>query len=446
MSTPGRESLFSSSEETALPQRPLRILCIEDNSLDFALVREQLKDADFPAGVELHRALSLAEARQLCESGDEPAAYDILLLDLSLPDSHGEATYFSVCAFAPQTAVAILSGNDDRELAIRLVHGGAQDYLPKDALTPDLLWRSIIYAIKRQQHRVEMENLAERLRCTAEELKAAQTHLIQAEKIESLGRLASSVAHEVKNPLGIIRLGIEVLETNLARMDGEIGTTLTLMKEAIGRAECVIGDMLDFSHQEVAPLSACSLNEIVERVARMLKHECNRHGIRLHVDLAAPSPVAQCDRNGIEQVLINLVTNALQAMSKGEAVTVRTRRTLFADLPRDESFGGMSFLRPGDEVAVIEVQDQGPGIPPEILGRIFEPFFTTKPIGEGTGLGLPICKQVVELHQGHLLVANIDEPRGLVVRIALKAEPIGLHAARDGRERGEMTVPVGGND
>ncbi len=441
MSNP-RPGTMIGGEENTLPQRPLEILCVEDNSLDFALVREHLKDADFPAGVHLHRAATLAEARHLYEAGGESAACDILLLDLSLPDSQGEQTYFNVCAFAPQAAVVILSGNDDRELAIRLVHGGAQDYLPKDALTPDLLWRSITYAIKRQQQRVELENLTVRLQHTTEDLKIAQAHLIQAEKIESLGRLASSVAHEVKNPLGIVRLGIEVLETNLTQLDGDIGPTLTLMKEAVARAECVIGDMLDFSHQEVPNLIAFPLNGIVERVARMLKYECNRHGIRLDVDLATPSPIAECDRNGIEQVVINLVTNALQAMKKGGAVTVRTRRTLFADLVCDVGLGEMSFLRPSDEVAVIEVQDQGPGIPKDLMERVFEPFFTTKPIGEGTGLGLPICKNVVELHQGQLLVSNIDEPRGLLVSVALKAEPLGLHLETNGNGRGELPASV----
>jgi signal transduction histidine kinase len=132
----------------------------------------------------------------------------------------------------------------------------------------------------------------------------------------------------------------------------------------------------------------------------------------------------------------------MQAMKKAGTLTVRTRRALFADLPRDGGLGGMSFLRPDDEVAVIEIQDEGSGIPAEILGRIFDPFFTTKPVGEGTGLGLPICKHVVELHRGELLVSNIDEPRGLLVTVALKAEPLELHPESSGHGRGGMPAPV----
>ncbi len=110
---------------------------------------------------------------------------------------------------------------------------------------------------------------------------------------------------------------------------------------------------------------------------------------------------------------MNLVTNSLQATKKGGTVTMRTKRARFADLPPDEGLGVAPRRSHGDEVAVIEVQDQGMGISKEILGRIFEPFFTTKPVGEGTGLGLSICKRLLELHRGQLLVSNIAEPRGL---------------------------------
>ena len=404
------------------PAASVQILCIEDNDGDFGLIRAYLKHASFPTAIELHRARCMEEACQRFAAGGASAQIDMVLLDLSLPDSFGAETYYRLCAIAPQTAVAILSGNNDQDLALQLVQSGAQDYLPKDALTPDLLMRCITYAMKRQTHRVEMENLTERLRRTTEELKAAQTHLIQAEKLESLGRLASSVAHEVKNPLGVIQMGIDFLEENLAHTDEDVTRTLTLMHEAVVRADCVIHDMLDFSRTENARMELCPLNELVNCVERMLKHECDRRKITFCAELAGDSPVAQCDPNGIEQVLINIVTNALQAMDKGGKVTVRTKRARAADIPRDAGLREMNLLRAGDEVALIEVQDEGPGIPKEIMGRIFDPFFTTKPTGEGTGLGLAICRRVIELHRGQLLVSNVEAPRGLLVSIVLKAE------------------------
>jgi signal transduction histidine kinase len=125
----------------------------------------------------------------------------------------------------------------------------------------------------------------------------------------------------------------------------------------------------------------------------------------------------------MEQVLINILMNALQAMEKGRAVTVRTKREQAGEIPRDAGLREMNRLRTGDEVVVIEVQDEGPGIAEEIMGRVFEPFFTTKPTGEGTGLGLSVCKRIIELHRGQLQVANVNAPRGLLVSIILKAEP-----------------------
>ena len=422
MNSPDDVKHNGSRETMALAVEPVQILCVEDNDRDFGLIRAYLDEADFPKKIELHRARSIAEVRQLFEAADASPHYDIVLLDLALPDSQGVQTYHGLRDYLPRAAVAILSGHYDQDLALGLVQIGAQDYLPKDSLSPDLLMRCISYAIKRQEYRIELENLTERLRKTTDELQATQTYLLQAEKLESLGRLASSVAHEVKNPLGIVQMGIDFLKANLAQPDENVGITLTLMEDAVARADRVIRDMLDFSHSEPAAMEACALNDLVHCVERMLKYECNQQNIALRMELAAPSPIARCNRNGIEQVLINLVTNAIQAMGKGGTVTIRTKHERLDYAPRDDGLREMKGLRAGDEVGMIEVQDRGPGIPSGIMDRIFDPFFTTKPTGEGTGLGLAICKRVIELHGGQLLVSNVFEPRGLLVNVTLKAE------------------------
>ena len=313
MSAPDSPTQIVHREMRDPARTPVRILCVEDNDLDFILIRKHLRDARFSAPVEIQRARNIGEAVSLAGVAEKRAPFDIALLDLSLPDSRGVETYRRLRTAAPRVAVAILSGNSDEDLALDLVQNGAQDYLPKDSLTPDLLKRCIIYAMKRQHHRVEMEMLTDRLRRTTEELKTTQMQLIQAEKVESLGRLASSVAHEVKNPLGVIQMGLDFLEKRLPGAGDDVDSTLSLMHDAVMRA--------------------------------------------------------------------------------------------------------------GDDAIVIEVQDQGSGIADDILSRVFEPFFTTKPTGEGTGLGLSVCKRIIELHRGQLLVANVSAPRGLLVSIVLKSEP-----------------------
>ena len=385
---------------------PVRLLCVEDNDGDFILVREHLKDAEFSTAIELDRARSVSEAVRRFETC-EP--YDVVLMDLTLPDSAGAETYHRLRAAAPRVAVAILSGNSDQTLAFELVQHGAQDYLPKDTLTPDILIRCIIYAMKRQRHLVEMEGLTERLRCTAEELMATQMQLIHAEKIESMGRLSSSIAHEVKNPLGVIQMGVDFLTGRLTETGDDITTTLELMRDAVRRAESVIHDMLDFSRSDDRRTESCDVNDIMRCVVRMLKHEIDRRKIKLRLELATAPPLTFCDPRGMEQVLINIVMNSLQAMERDRTLTLRTRLA--------------SGVNAHDSSVVIEVQDEGTGIPDDIMARIFEPFFTTKPTGEGTGLGLPVCKRIIELHHGELRVANVESPRGVLVSIVLSTQP-----------------------
>ena len=434
MSVPNTATQIVVRELRNPARTPVRILCVEDNDGDFVLIREHLKDAGFSAPIEVHRARSMEETLRIVGAGEGRRSFDIVLLDLSLPDSHGVETYKSLRTVAPRVAVAILSGDNDENLALDLVQHGAQDYLPKDSLTPDLLMRCIIYAMKRQRYRVELEMLADRLQRATEELKTTQIQLIQAEKVESLGRLASSVAHEVKNPLGVIQMGLDFLRDRLTGAPDDIVSTLQLMQEAVDRADSVIHDMLDFSRADDRRIESCDVNEIMHCVVRMLKHEIDLRKITLRLELATSPVRIQCDATEIEQVLINIVMNSLQAMDKGKVLTLRTKAAQAGEIPRDEGLREMNLMRKGDEVVVIEVQDQGPGISEDIMGRVFEPFFTTKPTGEGTGLGLSVCKRIVELHRGQLLVANVSAPRGLLVSIILKTETLteGKSETRDG--------------
>jgi signal transduction histidine kinase len=127
------------------------------------------------------------------------------------------------------------------------------------------------------------------------------------------------------------------------------------------------------------------------------------------------------DLNKLEQVFINIIMNSVQAMKAGGKIEIRTKRGLLGETKRDEGLREMNRMRMGDEVAVIEISDNGPGIPDELKNRIFEPFFTTKPTGEGTGLGLAVSKRIIELHRGQMEVVNSEGSTGACVRIQLKA-------------------------
>ncbi len=403
---------------------PVRILCIEDNEGDFGLLRAHLREARFDPSPSITRAKSLAEALQRLMNRQEHADFDIVLLDLCLPDSQGVDTFHRIRSADPSIAIAILSGNDDHDLAIDLVQQGAQDYLPKDALTPDVLMRCIIYAMKRQRYRVKLEKVTARLQRTTEELKLMQTQLMQVEKIDSLGRLASSVAHEVKNPLAAIQMGIDYLTMRCADTGEDVTQTLGIMQDAVSRADTIIHDMLHFSRTEDIRLVPCDLNELVNKTLRMLKHEVDRRHIDIKLALSNSLAETLGDQSKLEQVLVNVIMNSIQAMAHRGLLEIRTYSDEASDIPRDEGLREMNAMKTGDAVSIIEIRDHGPGIPDEIMTRIFEPFFTTKATGEGTGLGLSVCKRIVELHRGQMQVTNMPEHKGTLVRIILKAHSV----------------------
>ncbi|MCB1232527.1 MAG: response regulator, partial [Verrucomicrobiae bacterium] len=402
-----------------------RILCIEDSESDFVLVREHLRDAGFPVRPELVHATTLQEALGLLgATGANGDRFDIILLDLSLPDSFGPETLEKVTALAADVPVIILSGNEDRELAVAMVHRGAQDYLPKHGLGGDLLLRSILYAQERQRSRLEMTALNARLKKASHDLKTAQMHLIQAEKLDSLGRLAAGVAHEVKNPLATLQMGVDFFR----RREDEIGDTgatmVRHMQEAITSADTIIRGMVDYSRSDALELELRNINVVVRKALRMVQHEALKSNVKVRKELESPIPAVRIDQGKVEQVLINIMINSIQAMAEVEGeryLDVRTFWGQIEQIERDHGLRDYDRLRVQDHAVVIEVQDEGGGIPEDKLNRIFEPFYTTKATGMGTGLGLSVAKNIVDLHRGHIGITNTESPRGLRVRIFLKA-------------------------
>ncbi len=316
----------------------------------------------------------------------------------------------------------ILSGTTDHELSLEMVQHGAQDYLPKDTLSGDLLGRSLLYALERQRVRMGMKKLNDQLQRTTCELQTTQMHLIQAEKLESLGRLAAGVAHEVKNPLGVLQMGVDYFSNKTATLGGNAELILANMQEAITRADTIIHDMLDFSRSDQLKMNLCNVNELMGSSLRMVHHELLKNKITIIKTLATNLPNVRVDGAKLEQVLINIIMNAAQAMPSGGPLLVSTFSAEFSESSHDEGSRDLERLRSGDEVIVLEVRDHGSGIPEEILPRIFEPFFTTKPTGEGTGLGLAVARRIVELHRGRLQMTNMTSPTGVRARIVLQPD------------------------
>jgi PAS domain S-box-containing protein len=247
------------------------------------------------------------------------------------------------------------------------------------------------------------------------ERKRVESQLVQAEKFKSIGTLAAGVAHEVKNPLQTILMGVTYLDRWVSGANGEVRMVISEIRDAIRRADSIIRGLVEFAAANQPEVRRESLNAIIEASLALVRYQLTRTQVAVVSELDESLPRLWLDRNKIEQALINLFLNAIQAMPGGGTLTVRT------------------CLRPGrgqhgqaqpPTTVVAEVEDTGPGIPEAMLPRIFDPFYTTKPTGVGTGLGLSVTRRLIEAHGGAIAATNCPGA-GARFTITLASEPEG---------------------
>jgi len=262
-------------------------------------------------------------------------------------------------------------------------------------------------------------NVLERLRKAHEELKATQLQLIQTAKLESVGRLAAGVAHEVKNPLATILLGTQYLTNHLASGDDKIREVLHDMGMAIQKADSVIIGLMDYSVSQAVNLTSQDLNPIIEQFLLLLKYELDKCHIAVETSLEPTLPTIKLDRRGIGQALVNIILNAIQAMPNGGTLTVKS---YVARAVQTVPFIGprlTDHFAVGEPVVMVEIDDTGSGIPDAYLPSIYDPFFTGRPTGKGTGLGLSVTRNIIDLHGGIIHIHNREQAGARVV-IALR--------------------------
>jgi two-component system NtrC family sensor kinase len=239
-----------------------------------------------------------------------------------------------------------------------------------------------------------------------EEQQRTQAQLVHVEKLSAVGELASGVAHEINNPLTTI-LGQAHLLLEHQEVTPHVRTRLALIADEASRAGRIVQNLLLFSRHYPPERRPCSLAEQARRVLELKAYQLERDRVQVVTDFQPCAP-AFADENQMQQVILNLVQNAHQAMLQQDDERVLTVR-----------------VRPGGETVLLEVLDTGPGIPPEALPRLFDPFFTTKPPGEGSGLGLSVSYGIVAEHKGTLRGENrLDRP-GAVFTLEL---PLGESA------------------
>ncbi|MBI5396884.1 MAG: PAS domain-containing protein [Verrucomicrobia bacterium] len=537
---------------------PLRILQIEDSAAQARLLEEILRGA-MDAPYELKWVDRLSAGLEHLEQSN----FDLVLLDLGLPDSQGLNTFERLYARHPLSAVIVLSGLDDEGIALKALQAGAQDYLVKGQVDGRLLVRAIRYAVERKRVRemltkerdllealiqslpdqiyvkdaagrflrangavasffnlatvdalygktdfdffphemarpfheeeqriigsgepvinreaciadqsggnhwmlttkvpfrdhngaiigtvginrdvtqmkmaeeelrrantelarseAELQKAVAELQKAHDELRAAQMQLVEVEKLQVVGRLAAGVAHEVKNPLAVTLRGIEYLSKSMVAKDEVVTTVLKDMNDAIRRADAVIRGMLDFAAPRQIEVRSEDVNAVIERALWLVKHDLDRRCITVNRWLEHDLPRCMIDLQKMEEVFINVMENAVHAMPAGGSLTVRTYARQLTGFGTNVGDSKVLRFKMGATVVIAEIEDTGIGIPPDKLSKIFDPFFTTKPTGQGTGLGLSVCKTIIELHGGAIDIRNRKEG-GAQVAIMLKAE------------------------
>jgi PAS domain S-box-containing protein len=268
-----------------------------------------------------------------------------------------------------------------------------------------------------QMKNMELASTAAALRRSHEELKAAQLQLIQAEKMESIGTLAAGVAHEVKNPLAILQMGVNYLGKKITIADENVNMVLQEMRDAIHRADAITRGLLEFAASKQLQVKPEDFNQIIQETLKMVRHELSKHNVELTRDFAENLPVVAVDKTQIQQVFVNLFVNAIHAMPHGGTLAVRTFAKEMTETTHFEGSRKADHFWVGDTAVVAVVEDTGGGISQEHLAKIFDPFFTTKPTGVGTGLGLPVSKKIIELHGGTIDIRN--KPLGGGVRVTV---------------------------
>jgi signal transduction histidine kinase len=293
-------------------------------------------------------------------------------------------------------SLAVAAGDLDQRTGVR-----GRDEVGQMAAVFDLMtFRLRRRTAQANQLHAEALRRSEELAQANLRLQQAQAQLVQSEKLAAVGQLSAGIVHDVKNPLAVITGLTEELQENIGT-ESPHRTALAQIRENAVRASGIVTDLLKFARQSNPEMSHQNVWETVRSAVRLNDYMIRRANVKVQFEPLAAPVVTFYDGQQIQQVVINLIQNAVQAMPNGGTLSLDVRQTA-----------------PWVE---IDVRDTGVGIPPKNLGRIYDPFFTTKPPGEGTGLGLSVSYGIVATHKGHIDVrSEVGRGTTFTVRLPLR--------------------------
>jgi PAS domain S-box-containing protein len=330
-------------------------------------------------------------------------------------DEHGIVRYASpsverVTGYRPEELVgnpALARVHPDDRDAVRAVLAipGFSASVQYRAMCKDGSWQTIEAVGKKMATESDIVRIVINARDITDRTRL-QEQLAQTEKLAAMANLLAGVAHELNNPLSIVTGHATLLER--AAAGTEMATRAAKIAAAAKRCARIVKSFLALARQRAPERTAVDLGILVRETLEMMAYSLRVDDVEVVFDLADEIPPVQVDAHQIQQVLVNLVTNAHQAMRE----TTGPRRLTIAVRPDGAA-----------RQVTLTVSDTGPGLPPEVRKRLFEPFFTTKPVGQGTGLGLSICKGIVESHGGRIDVASPAQGAAFAVVLPLDVWP-----------------------
>ncbi len=353
-----------------------RLLLIEDSPSDVFLFEAALAESN-ALKFEFTHAGRLAAARSLMRNH----GFDVVIVDLGLPDSNGLATLREVQTLGAGAAVIVLTGLDDEEAGLAALREGAQDFIVKGQMSGRALVRAIRYA--RDRRRIEDQ-------------------LRQAQRDQTVGQLAAGVAHDFNNLLQVIRAEAELLALGPAGRRPEVAETTRQIIATSDRAASLTRQLLTYGRQQRMDPAPLNLNDVVAGLAPLLRRTIGG-AIRLDLTLKPGLPTVRADPGMLEQVVMNLVIHARDGLPGGGPVSLATAQVDFDASPTEAA---PRFEGAAGRYAALAVTYPGRPLAAEEMRRAFEPFALAGDPGCGTGLGLAMVSGVAQRHGGGVAVRS----------------------------------------
>jgi len=334
----------------------------------------------------------------------------LILTDIKMPGMDGIEVLKSIKEKDNEVEVIVITGHGDMDSAVAALRCGASDFLTKP-IRDEVLMLTLERAKQKISIAKQLKNYAENLEQTVEkrtkELRKAQENLVKSERLATIGETVAGLAHYIKNILNGLRGGMYKVNSALAKHKPEqMKEGWDMVQRNIEKVSQLVLDLLSYSKERSPERKICRPNQIVAEVLELLEQKADENSIKLNGLFDPNLKEANFDPKGIHDILLNLVSNAIDACiydkntSKSWEVTVKT---------------GMEKTDSGKEKILFEVSDNGCGMSPEIQSRVFTRFFSTKE-GQGTGLGLLITQKIIQEHGGEI---NLESKDGIGTKFKL---------------------------